>query len=97
MGSGFSYRAAMAGMTPRHAAALALLGLVINEHLACGFFYDPDDTSPSRSAIISADSEDEAVENAVAQMGVTTRVVFSRIVSREIRTPRLSAQALALE
>ena len=33
------------------------------------FFDDTDDTLPSRSVIISADSEDEAVDKAAALMG----------------------------
>jgi hypothetical protein len=51
------------------------------------FFDDPDDRSPSRSVIISADNEDEAVEKAVVQMGEAKRVEFSRVVSGGIRNP----------
>jgi hypothetical protein len=46
------------------------------------FFRDPDDTSPSRSVIISADSEDEAVDKAAAQMGDAVRVEFTCVISR---------------
>jgi hypothetical protein len=46
------------------------------------FFDDPDDTSPSRSMIIYANSEDDAVEIAVAQMGAAVRIEFTRMVFR---------------
>jgi hypothetical protein len=46
------------------------------------FFDDPDDTSPSRTVIVSADTEDEAVDEAVAQMGEAVRVELIRMVSR---------------
>ena len=75
-------------MTLGHAAALALVGLVLTmKTWRADFFDDLDDRSPSRSVIICADNEDEAVEKAVAQMDETMRVEFSRVVSRGIRNP----------
>ncbi len=47
------------------------------------FFDNWYDTSPSRSAMISADSEDEAVDEAVAQMGDAARVGFTRMFSHQ--------------
>ena len=41
------------------------------------FFDDTDDALPSRSAIISADSEDDAVDKAAAQMGDAVLVEFT--------------------
>jgi hypothetical protein len=52
------------------------------------FFADPDDTSPSRSVIISADSEDEAVDKAAAQIGDAVRVEFTHVISGEIKDLR---------
>ena len=46
------------------------------------FFDDTDDLLPSRSVIISADSEDDAVDQATAQMGDAVRVEFTRVISR---------------
>jgi hypothetical protein len=46
------------------------------------FFRDPDDTSPSRSVIISADSEDEAVDKAAAQMGDAVRIEITPVPAR---------------
>jgi hypothetical protein len=46
------------------------------------FFDDTDDLLPSRSMIISADNEDDAVDKAVAQMGNAARVEFIRMVTR---------------
>jgi len=46
------------------------------------FFDDMDDALPSRSAIISADSEDDAVDKAAAQMGDAIRIEFTRVISR---------------
>ena len=63
--------------------ARATCGLVsMKKTWRADFFDDPDDTSPSRSVIISADSEDEAVDKAVAQMGEAIFVGFTRMVSR---------------
>jgi hypothetical protein len=45
------------------------------------FFDDTDDALPSRSVIISVDSEDEAVDKAAAQMGDAVRVEFTRVIS----------------
>jgi hypothetical protein len=45
------------------------------------FFDDTDDILPSRSAIISADSEDEAVDLAIAQMGNAVHIQFTRTIS----------------
>jgi hypothetical protein len=42
------------------------------------FFDNWDDASPSRSMTIAADSEDEAVDIAAAQMGDAARVEFTR-------------------
>jgi hypothetical protein len=42
------------------------------------FFDDPDHTSPSRSVIISASSEEDVVERAAAQMNDAVRVEFGR-------------------
>jgi hypothetical protein len=47
------------------------------------FFDDWDDTSPSHSVIISADSEDAAVAKAAAQMGTAARVEFTRTISEQ--------------
>jgi hypothetical protein len=41
------------------------------------FFDDWDDVSPSRSMIITANSEDEAVEMAAVHMGDATHVEFT--------------------
>jgi hypothetical protein len=46
--------------------------------LQADFFDDPDHTSPSRSVIISASSEEEVVERAAAQMNDAVRVEFGR-------------------
>ena len=46
------------------------------------FFDDMDDALPSGSAIISADSEDDAVDKAAALMGDAVRVEFTRVISR---------------
>jgi hypothetical protein len=46
------------------------------------FFDDPEDTSPSRSMIIYANSEDDAAEMAVAQMNDAIRIEFTRIIFR---------------
>jgi hypothetical protein len=46
--------------------------------LRADFFDDPDHTSPSRSVIISASSEEEVVERAAAQMKDAVRVEFGR-------------------
>ena len=44
----------------------------------CVDFFDKwDDASPSRSMIISANSEDEAVDKAAAQMGDAVRIEFT--------------------
>ena len=48
------------------------------------FFDDMDDALPSGSAIISADSEDDAVDKAAAQMGDAIRIEFTRVISRGI-------------
>ena len=45
------------------------------------FFDKWDDTSPSRSVIISANSEDEAVDKAATQMGDAARIEFTRTFS----------------
>jgi len=48
----------------------------------CVDFFDKwDDASPSRSMIISANSEDEAVDKAAAQMGDAVRIEFTRTFS----------------
>jgi hypothetical protein len=83
-----AFRKEWQSMTLGHAAALALVGLVLTmKTWRADFFDDPDDRSPSRSVVISADNEDEAVEKAVAQMGEGMRVEFSRVVSRGIGNP----------
>jgi hypothetical protein len=46
------------------------------------FFDDTDDTLSSRSVIICADSEDEAVDKAAAHMGDAVRVEFTHVISR---------------
>ena len=46
------------------------------------FFDGWDDTFPSRSATICADSEDEAVDKAAAQMGDAARIEFIRTCSK---------------
>jgi hypothetical protein len=45
------------------------------------FFDDTDDILLSRSVIISADSEDEAVDLAIAQMGNAVHIQFTRTIS----------------
>jgi hypothetical protein len=45
------------------------------------FFDDSDDMSPSRSVMIFADSEDDAVAKAAAQMGDAAQVNFIRVIS----------------
>jgi hypothetical protein len=45
------------------------------------FFDDTDDALPSRSMIILADNEDDAVNKAAAQMIDAVCVQFSRVVS----------------
>ena len=46
------------------------------------FFDNLDDPSPSRAMIISANSDDEAVKEAAAQMGDAARVEFTRRISK---------------
>jgi hypothetical protein len=46
------------------------------------FFDFWEDTFPSRSATIDADTEDEAVEKAAAQMGDAARIEFIRTYSK---------------
>jgi hypothetical protein len=46
------------------------------------FFNDTDDMLPFRSVVISAESEDEAVDQAAAQMGDAIRIEFTRVISR---------------
>ena len=57
-------------------------GLVPMMTWRADFFDDTDDALPSRSAIISADSEDDAVDKAAAQMGDAIRIEFTRVISR---------------
>jgi hypothetical protein len=45
------------------------------------FFDKWDDTSPSRSVIISTNNEDEAVDKAATQMGDAARIEFTRTFS----------------
>jgi len=45
------------------------------------FFDGWDDLLPSRSMMIYADSEEEAVDEAAEQMGYAARVEFTRIFS----------------
>jgi hypothetical protein len=56
------------------------------------FFDNSDDPSPSRSMTIAANSEDEAVEKAAAQIGDASHVEFSRTIS-VVTTPRGRAKA----
>jgi hypothetical protein len=46
------------------------------------FFDNWDDTLPSRSVTICADSENEAVDKAAAQLGGAARIEFTRTFSR---------------
>ena len=46
------------------------------------FFTETDDILPSRLVIIFADSEDEAEDRAVTQIGDAVRVEFIRMISR---------------
>ena len=46
------------------------------------FFDNWNDTFPSRSVEISADSEDEAVDQAAAQMDGAARIEFTRTFAR---------------
>ena len=52
-------------------------GLVPMKTWRADFFDDTDDALPSRSVIISADNEDDAVDKAVAQMGDAVLVEFT--------------------
>ena len=52
------------------------------------FFDDTDDSLASRSVVISADSEDEAVDKAAALMGDAVRVEFTHVISGEIKDLR---------
>ena len=45
------------------------------------FFNDSDDMAPSRSVVIFADSEDDAVAKVAAQMGDAVQVNFIRVIS----------------
>ena len=45
------------------------------------FFDKWDDATPFRSMIISANSEDEAVDKAAAQVGDAVRIEFTRMFS----------------
>jgi hypothetical protein len=56
-------------------------GLVPMKTWRADFFDDTDDALPSRSMIISADNEDDAVDKAVAQMIDAACVEFTRVVS----------------
>jgi hypothetical protein len=56
-------------------------GLVPMKAWRADFFDDTDDALPSRSVIISADNEDDAVDKAVAQMIDTVCVEFTRMVA----------------
>jgi hypothetical protein len=49
------------------------------------FFDSWDDVAPSRSVMIRADSEDEAVDQAAAQMGGAARIEFTRTFSKGAR------------
>ena len=49
------------------------------------FFDSWDDVAPSRSVMISANSEDEAVDQAAAQMGGAARIEFTRSFSKGAR------------
>ena len=46
------------------------------------FFENWDDLAPSRSITIAAESEEEAVEMAAAQMGDAARIEFAPMVPR---------------
>jgi hypothetical protein len=57
-------------------------GLVPMMTWRADFFDDTDDALPSRSAIIWADSEDDAVDKAAAQIGDAIRIEFTLVISR---------------
>ena len=46
------------------------------------FFDNWNDTLPSRSLMISADSEDDAVDIAAVQLGDAARIEFTRTFSK---------------
>jgi hypothetical protein len=53
----------------------------------CAEFFDNwDDASPSRLIIVTAGSEEEAVDQAAAQMGSAARVDFVRVRDSRRRT-----------
>jgi hypothetical protein len=60
-------------------------GLRMTKTWRADFFDDSDHTSPSRSVIIFADSEKEAVAKAAAQMGNAVRVEVIRMISNGAR------------